>query len=187
MITAKRVDIRYATALFQTAKEQGLDKFVYNDMVELRVFSVNNSEFRNFLRNPAIKHSQKARILHVLFDGVFHKLTLDFLMLILKKLRLNNIQGISTAYVELYRKEHHLQTVTVYTKKELLDPQKQHLLSVLNEQMPGQTIELRYRIRPEIIGGLVFRYGDYYYDGSVATLLKSIRHKFEYNLHKSQL
>jgi len=187
MITAKRVDIRYATALFQTAKEQGLDGIVYNDMVELRVLAVNNCDFRNFLKNPVIKSSQKAHIFHKLFDGVFHKLTLDFLMLILKKLRLNNIQGITTAYVQLYRKEHHLKTVTIFTEKELLDIQKQNLLTVLSEQMPDQAVDLRCRIRSEIIGGFVLRYGDFLYDGSVATQLKNMRQKFESNLHKSQL
>jgi len=187
MITAKRVDIRYATALFQTAKEQGLDEVVYNDMVELRVLAVNNSDFRNFLKNSSIKPSQKASILHNLFDKIFHKLTLDFLMLILKKLRLNNIQGITTAYVQLYRKEYHIKTVTVFTEKDLLDDQKQALLNVLSKQIPDQSIELRYRIYPDLIGGLVLRYGDYLYDGCVASQLAGMRRNFEYNLHKSQL
>ena len=187
MITAKRVDIRYATALFLTAKEQGLEKAVYSDMHELRVLTLINSDFRIFLGNPVIKHSTKAHILQKLFAETFHKLTMDFLMLILKKSRLNNIQGIATSYVQIYRKEYRLKTITVFTEKELLDQQKQGLLTVLSQQMPDQTVELRTRIRPEIIGGFILRYDDYLYDGSVATQLKNLHRKFESNFHKSQL
>ncbi len=187
MITARRVDIRYATALLQTAKERGLEKVVYNDMVELRMLTLNSNDFRNFLRNPAIKPSQKGHIAQTLFKDVFHQLTLDFLLLIIKKSRVGNIQNIATAYVQLYRKDYHLMTVTVYTSKELVHEQKQDLLAVLNKQIPNQTVELRNRIYPKMIGGLVLRYEDYLYDGSIATQLKKFRNKFEFNLHESQL
>jgi F-type H+-transporting ATPase subunit delta len=187
MITAKRVDIRYATALLQTAREQGLEKEVYHDMFELRVLFLNHTDFRNFLRNPAIKPSQKGKILHELFKNTFHKLSLDFLLLVLKKSRINNVQGIVTAYVQLYRKEYHLKTVTVFTAKDLLDEQKNSLHAALTKQFVDQTVELRYRVRPELIGGLVLRYDDNIYDNCILSKLEKFRREFEFNSYESQL
>ena len=184
MITAKRVDIRYATALLQLATERGVDKIVYNDMLELRVLTVSSNEFKNFLKSPTIKTSQKAHVLKDLFKDTFHQLTLDFLQLILKKARVGNIMNIATAYVRMYRIEHHLKTVTVFTEKTLLDQQKQELETVLSRQMPDETIELRCQTYPELIGGLVLRYDDYLYDASIAKQLKQFRHNFEFNLHE---
>jgi F-type H+-transporting ATPase subunit delta len=187
MITAKRVDIRYATALLQIAKERGVDKIVYNDMLELRVLTITSSEFKNFLKSPTVKTSQKAHILKELFKTVFHPLSLDFLLLILKKARVGNIMNIATAYVRMYRDENHLKTVTVFTEKTLLTQQKQALEKALNQQMPGETIELRPHTHSGIIGGLVLRYDDYLYNASIAKKLRNFRHNFEFNLHESQI
>jgi F-type H+-transporting ATPase subunit delta len=187
MITAKRVDIRYATALLEIAKERGVEKIVYNDMLELRVLTHSNIDFKNFLKSPTIKTSQKAHILKILFKDFFHELTLDFLLLILKKVRVGNILNIATAYVRMYRVENHLKTVTVYTEKTLITQQKQDIVAMLGEQMPGETIELRPRIFPGIIGGLVLRYDDYLYDGSIGNKLKNIRLNFEFNPNESQI
>jgi F-type H+-transporting ATPase subunit delta len=187
MITAKRVDIRYATALLQIAKERELERIVYNDMLELRILAISNNEFRNFLKNPGIKTSQKARILRELFKDVFNQLTLDFLRLVLKKSRIDNIMNIATAYVRIYRKENNLKTVTVYTERELLDQQKQDLQAVLSEQLSGKTIELRCRVYPEVIGGLILRYDDYLYNNSIARQLRNFRRKFESNPHEPHI
>ena len=187
MITVKRVDVRYATALLQIAKEQGVENIVYNDMLELRALIIYNSDFKNFLNSPVIKTSQKAKILQTLFNDHLNKLTLEFLLLILKKVRIGNILNIATAYVRMYRDEFNFKTVTAYTEKDLLDEQKQELLDALNKQFPDKTVELRYRIHPEIIGGLFLRYDDYLYDGTVATQLKDLRQKFKFNLYESQL
>ncbi len=188
MIIAKRVDLRYATALLQTAQEQGLDKEVYQDMVELRMLVLGrNSEFKHFLQNPAIKPAQKGQILEALFKDKLNQLTLNFLQLILKKSRLNNVSGIIMAYVQLYRKKHRHKTVTVYTAKDLSEQQKDELSSVLGKQFPTHTVELRCRLYSKMIGGMTLRYDDYLFDNSIATYLRHLRRNFEYNPHESQL
>ena len=187
MTSVKRIDARYATALLQIAKEQGVEKIVYNDMLELRVLTFYNNDFKNFLQSPVIKTSQKAKILQVLFKDQFHDLTLDFLLLILKKVRIGNILNIATAYVRMYRDEFNFKTVTVYTEKDLLDEQKQELQIALDKQFPDKIVELRCRIHPETIGGLSLRYDDYLYNVTIARQLKQIRQKFKFNLYESQL
>ena len=187
MITAKRVDIRYATALLELATERGIEKRVYDDMLELRSLTVNSAEFKNFLKSPTIKISQKVHILKELFKDIFHELSLDFLLLILKKARVGNILNIATAYVRMYRIKYHLKTVTVYTEKTLLSRQRQDLEAALNKQMPNETIELRCRTHDGLIGGLVLRYDDYFYNGSISEQLKNFRLKLDTNFHESQL
>jgi F-type H+-transporting ATPase subunit delta len=187
MITTKRIDIRYAKALLDIAKERGVEKVVYNDMHELRVLAIQGSDFKNFLKSPTIKTSQKAHILKVLFKDVFHELTLDFLLLILKKVRAGNIMNIATAYLRMYRIENHLKSITVYTEKELFSAQKQKIEAALSKQMPGETIELFSRTRPGLIGGFYLRWDDYFYDGTIAGHLKKFRDGFVDNLHKPQI
>jgi F-type H+-transporting ATPase subunit delta len=187
MITAKRVDIRYATALLQIAKERGIEKDVYDDMLEIRALTVTNMDFKNFLKSPTLKTSQKTHILKVLLENVLHQLTLDFLLLILKKARVGNILNIATAYVRLYRVENHLKTVTVYTEKTLVTKQRQDLEAMLTKQMPGETIELRPQVYPGVIGGFVLRYDDYLYNASIARHIKNFHLKLESNQYQPQL
>jgi F-type H+-transporting ATPase subunit delta len=186
MIRAKQVDIRYATALLQTAKEQGLEQEIYHDMVELRVLLFNHAEFRLFLKNSAIRPSQKGQILNALFKDLLNQLTLDFLQLLLKKSRINNVRGIILAYVQLYRRIHRLRTITVYTANELSTAQETELHATLSKQLPTKTIELRNQVRPEIIGGLVLRFDDYLFDNSLSTRLEKFRRDFESNVYESQ-
>lgn len=177
MIAVKRIDSRYANALLQLATERGIAKEVYDNMLELRILTFENVDFRNFLTNPTIRPSQKAIVLKNLFKDMFHQLTLDFIMLIIKKARGWNMMNIATAYVRKYRIEHHFKTVTVYTEKVLADEQKQSLTTALGKQMPDETIELRCHTWPNLIGGIAFRYDDYLYDLSIKKQLEMFRLK----------
>lgn len=179
MIAVKRIDSRYATALLQLATERGIAKEVYDNMLELRILTFENVEFKKFLANPTIRQSQKAEILKNLFKDVFHQLTLDFILLITKKARAWNIMNIATAYVRKYRVENHFKTVTVYTEEKLLDGQKQNLEVALSQQMPGETIELRCHTWPGLIGGMALRYDDYLYNASISRQLEDIRLKIK--------
>ncbi|MDR2906653.1 MAG: ATP synthase F1 subunit delta [Bacteroidales bacterium] len=187
MIRAKQVDIRYATALQQTAIEQGLEQEIYHDMIELRALLLDQADFRLFLKNSAIKPSQKSQILNTLFKDSVHQLTLDFMQLILKKSRISNVQGIILAYIELHRKVHRLRTVTVYTANELSPSHKDELQAVLTEKLPTKTVELRTEVRPQIIGGLVLRFDDYLFDNSLSARLGKLRRDFESNVYESQI
>jgi len=187
MITAKRVDVRYATALLELATERGVSREVHDDMLELRILTTSSSEFKNFLKSPTIKTSQKAYILKEIFKDTLHPLSLDFLLLILKKARVANILNIATAYVRLYREVNHFKTVTVYTEKTLLTQQRQELKAALSKQMPGETIELRCQTYPELIGGVVLRFDDYLFNGSISRQIKNFHLKLESNLYEPQI
>lgn len=187
MIIAKRVDIRYANALLQTAHEQNLDKEVYQDMEELRVLLLSgNMEFKHFLQNSVVKPLLKSKILEEMFKDKLNRLTLDFLQLILKKSRLNNVAGIIMAYAQLYAKLHNHKTITVYTAKELSEKQKKELAEIVSKQFPNYTIELRCRLYSKMIGGISLRYDDYLYDNSILTQLRNLRKNFDFNPHEPQ-
>jgi F-type H+-transporting ATPase subunit delta len=187
MITAKRVDIRYATALLQLAKERGVEEAVYNDALELRALAVSNSDFKNFLKSPNIKASQKAHILQVLFKDVLNELSLGFLLLLLKKARVASILNIATAYIRMYRDEKHIKTVTLYTEKTLNTQQKQAFEAALSREMPGETIDLRPQTYPGLIGGFALRYDDYLYNASIGKKIRNFHLKLESNIYQTQI
>jgi F-type H+-transporting ATPase subunit delta len=166
--------------------EHGLDKDVYRDMLELQILFLNNADFRNFLRNSVVKPSQKRRILGILFQDSLSNLTLEFLKLVLRKARMDNVEGIIIAYVQLFRKAHRMQTITVFTARELSEKQKTELQSGLNQQLPEDIVELRCEVRPYLIGGFLLRFGDYRYDDTIYRRIENLRREFEENYYESK-
>ena len=177
MIAVKRIDIRYATALLNLATERGIAKEVYNNMLDLRILSLQNVEFRKFLTNPTIKPTQKAEILSNVFKDAFHQTSLDFILLITKKARGWNIVNIATAYVRKYRFENNHRTISVYTENPLREDQKDSLKATLSKQLSEGTIDLRCHTWPNLIGGIALRYNDLLYNASIGKQLENLRLK----------
>jgi F-type H+-transporting ATPase subunit delta len=65
--------------------------------------------------------------------------------------------------------------VEVVSAVALSDEQRQSLLAQLQGQANGGALDVRYRVDPAILGGLIVRLGDKLIDNSVATRLAAMR------------
>ena len=80
-----RASLRYAKALFETAKTEGTTQEVLQDLQVLEDIINEKSEFFNLINNPTISNQKKGELFSAVFQNKLHKTTMQFLFLILKK------------------------------------------------------------------------------------------------------
>ncbi|MBO4402514.1 MAG: ATP synthase F1 subunit delta [Bacteroidales bacterium] len=171
---------RYAKALFEFAGELGQLEAISSDMELIDNTFDNNPELRYTILSPIIKTDKKSAILQELFREKVGETTLNYLKLILKKGRELQLDTICSEYVKIYKAYRNIVTLDVFSAY----PLEKEALEKLKGKVAGETgahIELKEHIKPELIGGVVIKYGDYLVDASIqhsiATLRKQLTDK----------
>jgi len=170
------IAVRYAKALFATAKEKGLLETLKTD-IEL-VFDVCNesADFILLLESPIVKTSKKSKLISSIFKGKVNDLTLSFLLLIANNKREVHIPGICRNFLGLTRKDQNIKSALLTTASEINSESISKIVELLSKEL-NATIELSTKVKPEIVGGLILRIDDKQYDASISTQLKKIKHK----------
>jgi F-type H+-transporting ATPase subunit delta len=104
-------------------------------------------------------------------------LTLSFFKLIFVKGRSIAIAEILEAFAEMFRKKKGIQVVQMTTALALSDELKQSILKTLTgiEMLKGKTIELKEKVDPSIVGGMVLQIEDKLFDASIAGKLGKLK------------
>ncbi len=176
------INVRYAKALFLTAKEKQKMADLKTD-IELVLDVCNKSvDFILLLESPIIKTSKKTKLITSVFKGKIDELSLKFLLLVTANKREIYIPGICRNFLNLIKKDQNIKTARLTTALEVDSEALQRIKDLLGKEL-NATIELSTGVNPEIIGGLVLRIDDKQYDASIATQLKKIKQ----NLLESEL
>ena len=165
---------RYAKALFEFAEELGQLEPISSDMELIDQTFDNNPELRYTILSPIIKTDKNAAIIRKLFSERVSETTLNYLMLIMKKGRELQLDTICSEYVKIYKASKNIITLDVYSAY----PLEKETLSKLKEKVAGATkanIELVEHVKPELIGGVMIKYGDYLMDASVKQSLSMLK------------
>ena len=118
-----RVSIRYAKALFSLALEEKKLDIIANDLKEIEKLIEVNDQFRNFISSPLISSVKHIELVKNIFSGKVDALTINFLELISKKKRFNQLPEILIAFNELLL-QHHNQLYAEITSAVALDNQQ---------------------------------------------------------------
>ena len=137
---------------------------------------MNSRELRNFFASPVIPFVTKEQTIRVLFEQRVHRLTLEFLLFLLRKKREHIVLPIIDAVFDLHRIRMNVQRAAVRSARELSDGQKRRLEDAL-AAATKRTIEPEYSTDDGLIGGLAVRVGDMVFDGSVARQLQLLKHR----------
>src|SRR5690606_118025 len=90
----QRVSLRYARALFETAKSTNSIEEVHKDFFLISEYIASSRELMVVLKNPIIQNWKKKKLLNELFKENVSKLTDNFLMLLTEKERINFLSDI---------------------------------------------------------------------------------------------
>ncbi|MCL5257145.1 MAG: ATP synthase F1 subunit delta [Chloroflexi bacterium] len=170
---------RYAEALLELALAKGevvADK--WED--DLRVFAdaIENTPLLQFLENPKVHFADKRATLIRAFGGAVDMEPLNLFSLLIERDRPGLLRGVLDAYSALLMERKGIAIAEVTTAVPLPDSRQRELATRIGALL-GKTIELRTKVDPSIIGGLVVRIGDRLLDGSVATRLSRLRSSLE--------
>ena len=166
--------ILYAQAMYDGSDEIHQLDALYSDAEVLGGIVNEKREDFSKLNNPLWKYSQKEGVL----TDICKKLGLSQSMLNTLKLlaqngKLNILEQTLQQFILLYQKKHNIAEVEITTVIPLTSSQENLLKSKLENIFHKQII-LRYVINPQIIGGLVIKYGTNFIDNSIKHKLRAL-------------
>ena len=163
---------RYAQAVLELAKERGTLDAWHADLARLNEL-MSNPQATAFFANPSVPAEQKEAILDEALAGGQPEAR-NLARLLAERGRLEDVPQIFALYEDGLRTERGI-VVAEVTTAEPLNPEEQQLVGEHLSRLVGKRVELRSRVDPEIIGGIVARVGDQLIDGSVISRLRRLR------------
>ena len=168
---------RYATALFEEAKAQFVDRQVYEHLGMLHATMRTEPDLQMALTNPRVAAEKKHTLL-LLASGNSTpsegELLPRFFHLLLTNHRENQLRMIIYVYREMYREQHGIDRVVLETAVPVDDAIVNHLTERIKERRHRE-VECVRKVNPRLIGGFRLRIGDRHYDYSYKHQLEKIR------------
>lgn len=164
----------YAQSMYEGAEKANQLDDMYNDANVLsEVIGEKKDEFA-ILNNPLWKYSQKEEVLQSICDKLkFSQSMLNALKLMAQNGKLNVLGQTLKQFILLYQDKHNIAEVEVTTVVPL-NSNQENLLKTKLENIFHKQIILRYVINPQIIGGLMIKYGTNFIDNSVKHKLNAL-------------
>ena len=179
-MNVSHIAIPYAKALFELAVEKNVLEECLKDMRAVADLCRKNKDFRMMLKSPLIKTDKKKQIFTRIFGESISKLTLTFLLIIIRKKRESFISDIAHVFVELYNEFKGIITTTLKTPIPASDEIRKEILALMKTQTkPEGSIELIEEVNPELIGGFVLQWNDKQYDASVRSQINKMQKSIE--------
>ena len=167
---------RYATALFDLAKDGNAIDAVAADLERFDTLIAESPDLSRMVRSPVFSaDEQLAALSAVLERAGIGGLTAKFLKLITSNRRLFAVRDMVRAYRKLVAAHKGEATADVTVAEALKDEHLGALRAAL-KSVSGKDVDLNIKVDPTIIGGLVVKLGSRMVDTSLRTKLNAIRH-----------
>ena len=167
---------RYATALFELARETNAIDAVRADLERFDALVAENPDLNRLVRSPVFSAAEQLQALSAVLDRVgIGGLAAKFLKLVTMNRRLFAARDMVRGYRELVALHKGEATAEVTVAERLKDDHVAALKRAL-KAVSGKDVDLAIKIDPAIIGGLVVKLGSRMVDTSLRTKLNAIRH-----------
>lgn len=167
---------RYATALFELAREDKSIDAVKADLDKFDAMLLDSPDLLRLVRSPVFSADTQAKALAVVLDKAgIGGTTAKFLKVLTANRRLFAVADVSRAFRALVAKFKGEATADV-TVAETLNDKNLDALKTALKSVTGKDVTLNVKVDPSIIGGLVVKLGSRMVDSSLRTKLNSIKH-----------
>jgi F-type H+-transporting ATPase subunit delta len=167
---------RYATALFDLAKEANAIDQVQADLARFDALIAESADLLRLVRSPAFSVDDQLKALTAVLDRAgISGLAGNFLKLVTSNRRLFSVRDMIRAFGELVAQHRGEATAQVTVAEPLKDEHTQALRSAL-KSVSGKDVSLDIKVDPAIIGGLIVKLGSRMVDSSLRTKLNAIKH-----------
>ena len=167
---------RYATALFDLARDEKSIDAVKADLDKFEAMLAESPELLRLVRSPVFSAETQSRALAAVLekagiDGISAK----FLKVLTANRRLFAVNDVIRAFRALVAKFKGEATADV-TVAEALNDKNLDALKTALKSVTGKDVALNVKVDPSIIGGLIVKLGSRMIDSSLRTKLNSIKH-----------
>jgi F-type H+-transporting ATPase subunit delta len=169
-----KVATRYAKSLLDLSNEQHTLDTVKGDINVFQKTVRSSVALQNLLKNPVVSSGDKIAILKKLFEKDFHKTTIGFLEIIVRKNRSNILENIADVFIEQFNAFNNIISASVKTAQPIDDKTASEVMLFI-ERQSGKKVALTKITDPSLIGGLVIQIEDKLYDASISGKLNNLK------------
>jgi len=167
---------RYATALFELARDQKSVDTVKADLDRFDAMLADSADLKRLVRSPVFSADAQARALTAVLErSGISGISANLLKVLTANRRLFAVSDVIRAFRALVAKFKGEATADV-TVAETLNAKNLDALKTALKTVTGKDVALNVKIDPAIIGGLVVKLGSRMVDSSLRTKLNSIKH-----------
>ena len=163
----------YGGSLFEVASKEGKLELIREQLAQFADAVRESQQLQVFLFSPHFSTQEKKAGLERALEGA-DEVLIRFLELLVEKHRMPVLFRIRQEYESLCAQAERRLGVEITSAVEL-DPATAEEVAEQIGAHTGRRIELRRRVDPEIIGGLILRVGNSILDASVRTRLERLR------------
>jgi F-type H+-transporting ATPase subunit delta len=167
---------RYATALFELARDEKSVDAVKADLDRFDAMLADSTELKRLVRSPVFSADVQLKALGAVLDKAgIAGVAANFLKVLTTNRRLFAVDEVIRAFRTLVAKFKGEATADVTVAERLNDKNLDALKAAL-KSVTGKEVALIVKVDPSIIGGLVVKLGSRMVDSSLRTKLNSIKH-----------
>jgi F-type H+-transporting ATPase subunit delta len=167
---------RYATALFELARDEKSIDAVKADLDRFDAMLADSVDLQRLVRSPVFSADSQAKALAAVLEKAgITGIAANFLRVLTVNRRLFAVRQVIGAFRALVARFKGEATADVTVAEKLNDKNLDALKTAL-KAVTGKDVELNVNIDPSIIGGLVVKLGSRMVDSSLRTKLNSIKH-----------
>jgi F-type H+-transporting ATPase subunit delta len=167
---------RYATALFELARDEKSIDAVLVDLINFDALLNDSADLKRLVRSPVFSAEVQMSALNaVLAKAGISGTSAKFLRVLTANRRLFAVSDVIRAFRALVANFKGEATAEVTVAEQLNDKNLDALKSAL-KSVTGKDVALNVKVDPSIIGGLVVKLGSRMVDSSLRTKLNSIKH-----------
>ncbi len=166
---------RYATALFELARDEKSVDSVKADLDKFEAMIAESADFARLVRSPVFAADTQARALSAVLEKAgIGGIAAKFLKVLTANRRLFAVRDVIRAFRALVARFKGEVSADVTVAEPLSDKNLDALKGAL-KNVTGKDVDLNIKVDPAIIGGLIVKLGSRMIDSSLRTKLNSIK------------
>lgn len=167
----------WSQALLELAGSTGQEEALDAELAGLVELLDRQPAFEAFLSGPVADDEAKRAVLERALRGKASDLLVDALQVLRRKKRLDILRAVATTYRQAWLARQGRVPVEVTTAAPLTAESRAELQRAA-DRLTGMTAEISARVDPELLGGMILRWGDQRFDTSLSAELGRLGHVF---------
>lgn len=171
-----RLAVKYATALFRSARRAGEVQAISDDLKAFSHLLRTSPKLKSFLESPQVLDKDKKGLVVSGFKPSISEVLFSFLLLVIEKHRIGYILSMADEFDRLVKEDQGILEARLIAARAL----NKTLLSQFRQELEastGKRVEIETRVEPRLIGGIVVMVGDKVIDRSIRHQLDQLKEK----------
>jgi F-type H+-transporting ATPase subunit delta len=156
-LLASKIAAPYARALFDFSVEKNIMHQITADFQNLEIFLDESAELTEYLNSPVVSKDSKVVVLTKILQSQVNTETFKFLMVLVKRERINLLKSVIARYLELVYETASIKMIEVSTAFPFANLQKNTLIQKLKELTNAREIRLVITVDSSLIGGFLIK------------------------------